>query len=347
LRIRSCIAGGTPQLRLGVLQAHAIGGHDWNIRCVLAKRDAPILWVQVDPADPSRSERMTRLSMTHADPGGLAIRVMKRHDLDLALDWAAAEGWNPGLNDADCFRAADPTGFLVGSLGDEPVASISVVRYSNAFGFLGFYIVRPDQRGRGFGYRLWQAGMDYLEDRTVGLDGVVAQQENYARSGFVLAHRNVRFGGIPRTEAPGDEGLRRVDPGIMGAVLLYDRSFFAAPRETFLRCWLKPDARTTIALVMDGTIKGYGVIRICRNGHKIGPLFADGEREADLLFQALASQAKGAPVFLDLPEPNQAAIRLATRYSLSPVFETARMYRGRRPDLPLARIYGISTFELG
>ncbi|KAB0264895.1 GNAT family N-acetyltransferase [Microvirga brassicacearum] len=272
---------------------------------------------------------------------------MKRQDLDLAIDWAAAEGWNPGLNDADCFAAVDPSGFLIGCLGEEPIASISVVRYSRAFGFLGFYIVRPDQRGRGFGYHLWQAGMDYLGDRTVGLDGVVAQQEKYARSGFVLAHRNVRYGGTPQTEPPRDDRLRQVSPEIMDAILDYDRPFFAAPREAFLRCWLKPDMRSAIAFIEDGTVKGYGVIRACRHGHKIGPLFADSEREADLLFQALASRAKADSVFLDLPEPNQAAVQLAAHYSLSPVFETARMYRGERPDLPLSRTYGISTFELG
>jgi hypothetical protein len=133
----------------------------------------------------------------------------------------------------------------------------------------------------------------------------------------------------------------------MDSILDYDRPFFAAPREAFLRCWLKPDTRTAIAFIEDGTVKGYGVIRACRRGHKIGPLFADSEREADLLFQALASRAKADSVFLDLPEPNQDAVQLAAHYNLSPVFETARMYRGQRPDLPLSRTYGMSTFELG
>ena len=285
--------------------------------------------------------------MAHASTDTLAIRVMDRTDLDQAIDWAAAEGWNPGLKDAECFQAADPAGFLMGYLDGKPIGCISVVRYSSTFGFLGFYIVRPDQRGQGFGYRLWQAGMDYLEDRTVGLDGVVAQQDNYARSGFVLAHRNVRFGGSPQVEPPRDKRLRLVGPDLIAAVLAYDRLFFAAPREAFLRCWLRPEARTAIAFVEDGTIRGYGVIRECQNGYKIGPLFADGEREADLLFQALAAQPEKASVFLDLPEPNQAAVQLAARFGLSPVFETARMYRGVRPDLPLTRTYGISTFELG
>jgi len=285
--------------------------------------------------------------MTQARSDTLSIRVMTREDLDLAIDWAAAEGWNPGLDDGACFHSADPAGFLMGYLGDEPVASISVVRYSDAFGFLGLYIVRPDQRGRGYGYGLWQAGMAYLDGCTVGLDGVVAQQANYARSEFVLAHRNVRYGGAPTLEAPRDERLRPVGPDIIDKVLDYDRRFFPVPREAFLRCWLRPRTRTAIAFMEDGIVKGYGVMRACRSGYKIGPLFADGEREADALFQALASEAKGDQVFLDLPEPNPAAVRLATKYGLAPAFETARMYRGAGPDLPLSQIYGITTFELG
>ncbi|MDF2690061.1 MAG: family acetyltransferase [Microvirga sp.] len=277
----------------------------------------------------------------------LTIRIMAREDLSRAVDWAAAEGWNPGLKDAECFQAADPAGFLMGFVGEEPVAAISVVRYADAFGFLGLYIVRPAWRGHGFGYRLWQAGMDHLKDRVVGLDGVVAQQANYARSGFVLAHRNVRYGGTPQVDELEDVRLHSVTSALVADVLSFDRPFFPAPREAFLRCWLNPDGREAVAFVEDGSVKGYGVIRACRNGFKIGPLFADGEGEADLLFRSLAAKAKGAPIFLDLPEPNEAAARLATRHGLSPVFETARMYRGPRPDLPLSRTYGITTFELG
>jgi hypothetical protein len=65
------------------------------------------------------------------------------------------------------------------------------------------------------------------------------------------------------------------------------------------------------------------------------------------LFRALAASVDASSVFLDLPEPNRSAIGLATRHGLSPAFETARMYRGEDPGLPLGRIYGITTFELG
>ena len=90
---------------------------------------------------------------------------------------------------------------------------------------------------------------------------------------------------------------------------------------------------------------GYGVIRPAREGHKIGPLFAEGPQEADLIFRALASTVKGEALVIDPPDPNTEAIDLVERHDLSPVFETARMYRGAAPDLPLDRIFGITTFR--
>ncbi len=277
----------------------------------------------------------------------LEIRPMLRQDVELAVEWAAREGWNPGLSDAECFLAADPGGFLMGFVGAEPVACISVVRYGGAFGFLGFYIARPDRRGHGHGLRIWNAGLERLAGRTIGLDGVVAQQDNYRRSGFVLAHRNVRYGGTPQVDAARDVRIVPVEGDLTPAVVAYDAAFFPADREAFLRCWLRPDRRTALALVEDGRVIGYGVIRACRDGFKIGPLFADTAEAADLLFRALAAQAKGRTVYLDVPEPNRSAVDLAVGYGLAPAFETARMYRGPDPNLPLARIFGITTFELG
>ncbi len=281
----------------------------------------------------------------------LAIRPMSRPDLDRAIDWAAAEGWNPGLDDAEAFLAADPQGFLMGFLGDEPVACISVVAYGEAYGFLGLYICRPEFRGKGHGRALWQAGMARFGDRVVGLDGVVEQQANYARSGFALAHRNIRFGGIASSHEIADIRIVELHPsrptGLAGSIVAYDRCLQPGPREAFLRAWLNPPGRRALAFVEANAVCGYGCVRACREGYKVGPLFADTADVAERLFAALTGRLYGARIYLDVPEPNAEAVALARRHGLTPVFETARMYRGPAPALPLARTFGITTFELG
>jgi hypothetical protein len=269
---------------------------------------------------------------------------MRREELDIAVDWAAAEGWNPGLRDAACFWAADERGFWIGERDGEPVACISVVRYDDAFGFLGLYIVRPQWRGTGLGHELWRAAIAGSPVASLGLDGVVAQQANYVKSGFAYAHRNLRYRGL--------EGERPVAPeATVDAAGLpldaYDRLAFPAARPAFLRAWLTAPGHVARAVVRDGKVAGYGVLRPSREGAKIGPLYADDESVARALFAALVAAAPAGPVFLDVAEPHKAAVRLAEEHGMAAQFETARMYTAPPPDFDAGRVWGIGTFELG
>ncbi|MFA5205532.1 MAG: GNAT family N-acetyltransferase [Lentisphaeria bacterium] len=276
------------------------------------------------------------------------IRTMTRPEVDLAVDWAAAEGWNPGLADAECFYAADPDGFLIGLLGDEPVATISAVKYGKSFGFIGLYIVKPAYRGRGYGLQIWHAALAGLKGRTVGLDGVIAQQGNYAKSAFSLAYRNIRHQGVGGGAVPADPGLVPLSTLPFDEVCAYDRPFFPDDRGQFLWSWLHQPRGVAFGLRQAGRLAGYGVMRVCRSGYKIGPLFADRPAFAETLFLALKAQAPaGAPVFLDTPAVNPAAVGLAARHRMTAVFETARMYWGPPPELPVSRLFGVTTFELG
>lgn len=276
---------------------------------------------------------------------GYAVRPMERAELDWAVEMAAQEGWNPGLNDAEAFYAADPEGFLIGTLDGQPIGCISAVAYGDTFGFIGLYIVSPEHRGQGHGYRLWEAAMDRLAGRNVGLDGVVEQQANYQRSGFNLAYRNVRYRYEGLLEVP--DCVIQIDADWTEALAAYDRRLFPALRTDFLKTWLATPEASSFAVVEDDRLLGWGTIRPCREGHKIGPLFAENPEVAERLFQALVSTRLLGNVYLDIPEPNPAAIALADRHGMTRVFETARMYTGPEPEADLHRIFGVTTFELG
>ena len=276
------------------------------------------------------------------------IKTMSRAEVDIAVEWAATEGWNPGLHDADSYFAADPTGFLIGYLDDEPIASISVVKYDDSFGFLGFYIVKPEHRGQGYGLQIWKAGLDYLTGCNVGLDGVVDQQENYKKSGFNLAYRNVRYEGAGGGEAPVTESIVDLGRVPFADLLAYERPFFPTERPQFLKSWIAQPDSHALGIMSNDQLAGYGVIRPCRAGYKIGPLYTDSPDLADTIFRALKSRVSATEtVYLDVPEPNSEAVALAEQHSMSIVFETARMYTGETPDIPLHRVFGVTSFEIG
>ena len=276
---------------------------------------------------------------------GFRIRNMRPDEIALALDWGAEEGWNPGLADAACFEAADPRGFFIGEYEGKPAATLSVVNYGERFAFLGLYVVRPDLRGRGFGLRIWKAGIAHAGARTVGLDGVVAQQDNYRKSGFTFAYNNIRYGGVP--VGLGAPEVAEPLPGVpFDLIEQSDAAVFPAERPEFLRAWTRAHGHTGHAVMRGGRLAGWGVIRPCRRGRKIGPLVADGRATAEAVFAALVG-GEGGEVFLDVPRPNREAAALAEAHGLAPVFETARMYTGPIRPVRLERVFGVTTFELG
>jgi hypothetical protein len=278
---------------------------------------------------------------------GLHIRPMRPDEISIAVNWAAAEGWNPGFADHACFAAADPQGFLIGELEGEPAATVSCVNYDARFAFLGLYIVRADLRCRGYGLRIWNAAIAHAGPRVIGLDGVIAQQQNYRRSGFELAYANVRYGGIVAAPDAPQAGVIALTEVPLAAVEAYDATVFPAPRTAFLRAWIGSPGHIGRALVRDGRLAGWGVIRPCRKGRKIGPLVADDRATAELVLSALLASVGGGEIFLDVPSINRDAVALAQGLGLAPVFETARVYIGAIPPLRLERVFGVTTFELG
>ncbi|MEZ4770198.1 MAG: GNAT family N-acetyltransferase [Caldilineales bacterium] len=286
----------------------------------------------------------------------LQIRRMTQHEVHDLVGWAAREGWNPGLHDAGLFWATDPEAFIAAELDGQMIGGGAITSYGGEYGFMGLFIVRPEFRGRGLGNTLWHARRQRLLDRlqpgaAVGMDGVFDMQHYYARGGFVFSHRNLRFRAEikepPSTSPDEDEDIVPLAGVPFDQVLAYDRTCFPAPRPAFLEGWIaQPDA-LALGYLRDGRLSGYGVVRRCGEGCKVGPLFADDARVAEALYGRLAGFAAGGPLFLDAPENNPAAMELVRRHEMVEVFGCARMYLGQPPAVADERIFGVTTFELG
>lgn len=281
----------------------------------------------------------------------ISIRPMLRNELDLVLNWAAAEGWNPGLFDAEAFYNADPKGFFLAECDGHPVGSFSAVAYDETFGFAGLFIVLPEYRGGRCGVELGRQGLDRLGTRTIGLDGVRAKQENYFHWGFTHAYWTIRFSGLSPVNScltvdttVKIENLRDLSFDLVND---FDMSLFPATRENFLRTWINQAGHTALGVIQKERLVGYGVIRPCRIGYKVGPLFAEESYIAESLLDALLATIPAAEYFIDVPEPNDSAMELVKRRAMHRVFETARMYRGPARQIDLHKIFGVTTLELG
>ena len=263
-----------------------------------------------------------------------------------AIGWAAIEGWNPGLDDAERFVAADPGAFMATERDGEIVGTVACPLYGPAYAFVGFYIVRPELRGQGIGSPLFQRALERAGERVVGLDGVLEQEASYAKRGFVLAHPNVRW----RTEGVGDapEGLVELSSVPFEELLAFDAPIFGTERESFLRPWVDRPAGHALACLDEGRLAGYAVLRACHTGMKVGPLFADGPEVAETLLAGMVAAAgPGTEVFVDMPAANARAAVLRERREMEAGFETVRMYLNGRPPEDVERVFAVTSFEFG
>ena len=276
----------------------------------------------------------------------MTIRVMTLDDLRMVLGWAANEGWNPGLDDAEAFHAADPQGFLIKVVDGAPVAAISVVNHDPGFAFLGLYICRPQFRGRGYGMEVWRAGIAHAGARSIGLDGVPEQQENYARSGFEMHSSTVRFEG--QITAQADPRVRPALPADMPTLIARDARACGIDRTGFAATWFAGSAYRQSMVLMDGDdIAGFATFRRCGQGTKVGPLQAMSGADVEVLLASNPFGASAQPVIVDVQEHTSPLASLLRTRGFEPAFETARMFRGRPPAVAPAPFHAIATMELG
>jgi GNAT superfamily N-acetyltransferase len=281
----------------------------------------------------------------------LEFRKLDFEGLKTLIKWAEDEGWNPGEYDAEVFWTTDPDGFYGYFHKGEMIGGGSVVVYDPMFGFMGFFIVKPAYRARGIGQMLWYHRRDILLSRlnkeaSIGMDGVLAMQPFYRKGGFEIAFRDERHEKIGMVFHV-DHNISAIAEQDTDAILAFDLKCFGFPRPAFMKPWLKLPAVKTFKYVLSGTLKGFAVVRKVKKGYKVCPLFADNAEVAEELYKACLNSVAGEPLYIDIPVVNSAAIAMVRKYNTNYVFECARMYFGRTPQMDINKVFGITTFELG
>ena len=217
----------------------------------------------------------------------LSIRVIKTATEfeDFATKAMVEENWRPGLKDAECYFACDPTCGFVGEVNGKPVGCVTLTKYGDTFGFIGCYIVSKEHRGKGYGKAIFDAALSSVKpSRLLALAALSHLEKMYQKSGFESVFYGTRFDlHLPTAvECLSDilldsllsiKCLEEVD---WKTLLAYDSQVFGFPRHAFLSKWLfAQGSHTRVAVSNEVSVVGYVVVRptfIKQDGFKIGPL---------------------------------------------------------------------------
>jgi len=284
---------------------------------------------------------------------GLSIDQMKAREVAILDEWAAAEGWNPGLGDLDVAWGLQPDAFIALRNGDELVGAGTIFDHGGSYGFMGLFIVIPALRGHGLGEQLWTVRRDLLRERlgpdgSIGMDGVLALEAFYARGGFIEADKDIRMEGyLPSLRRHETTEVSVLTLDDLEAMVGVEAGTFPVDRTAFLRAWIDRPGVLMAGVSSNGHLSSFVVARPCRQGFKIGPFVASSQLEARSLVAWLGDELDGERVQWDIPSMNDDAMGLAQDLTLSPSFACARMYLGQAPPTDVGRLYGVTSFEFG
>ena len=290
----------------------------------------------------------------------LQIWPLQTSDIPIVIEWARLEDFAPGIGDISIYRNTDQQGIWVGWNGNTPVGCIAGVKYNEAYGFIGLYIVQNDFRGRGYGHQLWDVALEHLNGvACVGLEAAPSLIDTYEAYEFVAHSQTIRwqcFNHYSREQLAFNNeysGLQViVGTGLsMNAVHEYDSKREITARHHFLTQWLShPEGEVITLMDRNGACHGFARIRPCLlpigEGWRIGPILADTAELAQLLIESLLRDHSGV-VLIDSPETNQKATALLAGMGFKKVSATTRMYRGDVMPKSNDSVFGLACLELG
>ena len=288
--------------------------------------------------------------------GSITLRQMADTDVPFADRIRAVAGWNQSLQDWQRLLRHDPHGCFVAEWNGHLAGTATTTTYSKDLAWIGMVLVDPDVRRRGIGTALLVRCIEHLRQSGVGcikLDATPLGKQVYGPLGFVSEWSLSRWQTTelavcpPRIDTASDRVPRPLDSRDIGCVAGLDAWAFGVARNRMLSM-LATQSATRIRRDGAGRIVGYGMLRPGQRAHYLGPMVAQDESSGIALVDDLLGSIAALPLYWDIPDANQAAIRVARRYGMDRQRTLTRMYLGEntRPGKPAAQ-WAIAAPEIG
>ena len=281
-------------------------------------------------------------------PTAPAIRLMTPADAPFAMRLKTQARWNQTEADWSRFLAMAPAGCFVADCAGEPVGTVVTCDF-NGVAWVAMMLVDERVRRRGVGAALLRHALEHLDGQRVAsvrLDATPMGQPMYEHFGFAAQFGLTRYAGRPRAE-PSAHPTEAFAPWQLDMIGELDRWATCTDRRALLSHLLPACAASTRVVTAESAVIGYATARPGSDATQIGPCIARIAGAGRGLLADALHRCTGAPVILDVPVANRAAVALAESAGLVPQRALTRMVRGRPVMERIEALWASSGPELG
>lgn len=280
------------------------------------------------------------------------LRLMTAADVPFANGLRQIAGWNQTERDWQGYIGYDPEGCFVAEVDGKPAGTATTIHYDDRFGWIGMVLVHPDFRRLGVGTKLLHRAIERLKEagvRSVKLDATPMGRKVYVPLGFVDEYELARYEGItPAVGAAAMSEVAAFSSVSFDAVASLDARAFGAERPDVLRSLSQRNPELCLAVRDGAGVGGFLIARHGANATQIGPWIARDAITAEKLLRAFFHRASGRRVFVDVVDPNAAAVALIRGQNFTVQRTLTRMFLGENAYPGEASfVFGISSPEKG
>jgi GNAT superfamily N-acetyltransferase len=265
-------------------------------------------------------------------------RLLRRDDLEDAVELSSAVGWNQTAEDWEMLMNLAPDGCFAVEAEGHLVSTTTLLCYQRQLAWIGMVLTRAEYRGRGFARRLLVSALeraDSLGIETVKLDATDQGRPLYENFGF-------------RAEQPIERWWRK---GFCKASISVGSSAFPPPRDLDFGAFGADRAAMLHEMMQRSSIctdsKAYLLARAGRTTDYLGPCVAAEPVAARKIFASMINESPDASWSWDLLPSNSHAVALASELGFTRQRSLTRMARGKPFRGRENMVYAIAGFELG
>ena len=272
------------------------------------------------------------------------IRQMTLADYPKALALWDTFSWGESIQEAKPNFSIDPTGFFIGELNTEVIGTITAVKFGN-YAHIGYYCIKQEFQGNGYGLKLLNHALDYLKDvKVIGLDAEADTIKLYEKHGFKIYTKGLNFFRV--AQGVYGKNLINLRNEFLEQVVEYDTDRFGDCRKSLMESLLQEEGYHGVAVIKDNRVKGYGFLRRINEIYKVAPFLADDREAAEELLDGLQSLVLNQSIFIDIYETSPDLQGIMRIQQWTQIVEFYRMYAKGTPKIDLTKPYA-STIGIG
>lgn len=248
----------------------------------------------------------------------LNIRQLNKDELPLLINALEKESWHVEITHINCLYANFFKGFFVAYDDDIIVGFISAIKYSGNFGLISNFVVLKEFRSCGFGKKLFNHALSYLDGCQIVIESSIEDEYIYVKKGFKSYYDTTcyRFKITKQSDSTNNFDIKNT----------LEKKEISDEYSIYLNC-VATDKETIVrAIYNDNNLSSYGLCTQHGDGYKVVISSKDKDEALAIFFSLIKKFELSTKIYMEVTKLDTTLINIVNLFKMKEYSRKRKMY---------------------